>query len=468
MKVFIYDDLHPEDVAMLQALYSRSPASVLEHIEKVKSSDRGKFMEKFYIGYGHASIGDCGTFTMFIEQVSILASKAIQNNCLYSGQEASTRYLDFSKQEIVDPYETAYSREIQDNWKKIYFDNLNKFITNMRNKYPFNPEEYKSEKIWENTIKARCFDIARSLLPLGVTTLLSWSSNLRQARDNLIRLRSHPAKEVKKVAKKIFDEVCKRYPASFNGHEFDEDYDYYKSRNEYADANAVSNHYITSEKLVKTFHITENEIADMKNGKLIARNNLMDLENLNTVESALLASRPKGAPLPQHLDAYGRYNLLFLMDFGSFRDIQRHRNGVCQIAMATDKFGFNQWYLDMFKEFLSEEEHAQLMTDIQNQLEKIRHLNEHVSGENAVDTQYYYPMGLNVMVHLSYTLPQMVYVSELRSNKTVHPSLRPFAQQMAQVLEKDIKGMAIYADMDENCWEGGKRGEQTITTKAAV
>ena len=94
MKIFIYDEFSPEDVAMMQALYSRSSASVVEHAQKVKETGSGKFMERFYVGYGHASIADCGSTTIFIEDISILADTAVQDWPLYSGQETSTRYVD--------------------------------------------------------------------------------------------------------------------------------------------------------------------------------------------------------------------------------------------------------------------------------------------------------------------------------------------------------------------------------------
>jgi hypothetical protein len=86
MKTFIYDEFNPQDVAMMQALYSRSSASVEEHVEKVRATGSGKFMEKFYVGYGHASIADCGSTTVFIEGVSMLVAKAVQDWPLYSGQ----------------------------------------------------------------------------------------------------------------------------------------------------------------------------------------------------------------------------------------------------------------------------------------------------------------------------------------------------------------------------------------------
>jgi hypothetical protein len=78
-QLFIIDDQNPEDIAMMQALYSRSSASVQHHLEKVKKTGSGKFMESYYVGYGHESIGDCGSTTIFIENVSILAAKAIQD-----------------------------------------------------------------------------------------------------------------------------------------------------------------------------------------------------------------------------------------------------------------------------------------------------------------------------------------------------------------------------------------------------
>lgn len=57
----------PEDEAMLQALHSRSAEGVKSHLERLAKVGSGKFMESFYVGYGHKSIGDCGTITLFIE-----------------------------------------------------------------------------------------------------------------------------------------------------------------------------------------------------------------------------------------------------------------------------------------------------------------------------------------------------------------------------------------------------------------
>ncbi|KKQ47386.1 MAG: Alternative thymidylate synthase-like protein [Candidatus Moranbacteria bacterium GW2011_GWD2_37_9] len=86
--------------AMLQALHSRSTGGIKKHLQVLEEKGADNFMERFYVGYGHKSIGDCGSATVFVEGVSMLAAKAIQDWRLYSGQEASTRYVDFSNQKF--------------------------------------------------------------------------------------------------------------------------------------------------------------------------------------------------------------------------------------------------------------------------------------------------------------------------------------------------------------------------------
>lgn len=460
-EVFVIDDQHPEDLAMLQALYSRSPASVVEHLEKLKASGSGKFMESYYVGYGHASIGDCGTTTLFVEQVSMMVAKAIQDHPLYNGQEASTRYLDFSKQEIVDPYNHPESRKILDRWMELYNRTLPKLIDGLKKRYPFDPDEYKNEKIWSNTLAARAFDIARSLLPIGTTTLLSWTTSLRAARDHLRRLKHHPLPEVRDTAQKIFAELIKKYPHSFNAKDIETDAD---ARDAYAARFASRNHFASLDDLTKQFRISSEEQHSLKDGEIVVRSENIDVRTMRKVEAEALAARPKGAHLPWRMEAYGRYNYLFLLDFGSFRDIHRHRNGVCQVPLIDGWYGFNPWYLGQFSEHLESKEAAALIQNIDAQFSAINDLYQKGLEPTPLLNQYLYPMGTQALIHASYSVPETIYVGEIRSAKTVHPSLRPIAQKMLNVLKRDLPGIALYGDMETDSWSA-KRGEQTITSK---
>jgi thymidylate synthase ThyX len=461
--IFVIDDQHPEDLAMLQALYSRSPASVVTHLDKLKQSGSGKFMDQYYVGYGHASIGDCGATTLFIEQVSMLVAKAVQDNPLYNGQEASTRYLDFSKQSVVDPHNNPASTAIQSRWMEIYNRVLPLLTEGLKKRYPFAPTDYKNEKIWLNALNARAFDIARALLPIGTTTLLSWTTSLRAARDNLRRLKYHPLPEVQEVARKMFAELVGKYPHSFKGDELDASD---SPRDAYAAQFAARNHFVSVADIKRQFAPMPDEWKNIEAGNIVARNQTLDLEGLRKNEAETLSARPQQAYLPLRLESYGSYNFLFLLDFGSFRDLQRHRNGVCQIPLIDGQFGMNPWYMQQLAEHLSPEDSAQLQQDIAAQFAAIADLpKQGIACTPALD-QYFYPMGVQVLVHTAYSVNETVYVGELRSAKTVHPSLRPIAQKMLEVLARDLPGAALYGDRDEECWSA-KRGEQTISSKVA-
>ncbi len=461
--VFVVDDQHPEDLAMLQALYSRSPASVVTHLEKLKQTGSGKFMENYYVGYGHSSIGDCGATTCFIEQVSMLVAKAVQDTPLYNGQEASTRYLDFSQQTMIDPYAHPASTAIQNRWMEIYNATLPKLIAGLEAKNPYDPAIYRNMKVWENTLKARAFDIARSLLPIGTTTLLSWTTSLRAARDHLRRLKHHPLPEVRGVAQSVFAKLLERYSNSFKSEDLQ--VDPAVARDAFAAKHAVRNHFLAAEDAQKRFALTAAEMEQLKAGGLVTRRDAVDLDGLKAFEGELLAERPVHVALPWRLESYGRYNFLFMLDFGSFRDIQRHRNGVCQSPLIDGRFGMHPWYMAQFAELLPAAEAATLQSDIASQFQSIAGLGDKGIAVATTLSQYLYPMGTMGLVQASYSVPETVYVGELRSGKTVHPSLRPVAQKMLRVLGQDIPGMALYGDMDEDSWTA-KRGEQTITGKA--
>ena len=346
---------------------------------------------------------------------------------------------------------------------EIYNRTLPLLVEGLKTRYPFDPAVYKYEKIWLNALNARAFDSARALLPIGTTTLLSWTTSLRAARDHLRRLKHHPLPEVRETARAIFAGLLAKYPHSFNGDELDLTD---TPRDAYATRFAARTHFVSAENLTRQFDLTTEEQEKIAQGSVIARRDAVDLKGLNRNETDLLAARPENAALPWRLESYGRYNFLFLLDFGSFRDLQRHRNGVCQIPLIEGQFGLNPWYVQQWSEHLAPEEVAQLTRDIDAQFDAIRTLS--VQGVPATPelTQYLYPMGMQVLVHASYSVPETVYVGELRSGKTVHPSLRPIAQKMLETLEQDIPSLKLYGDRDAESWSA-KRGEQTIASKVA-
>ena len=95
----------PEKSAYALARYSRSPDSIRDSIEWVRSHDSAKFLESFYFQYGHASIADLGHVVLCFEGVSELAATEIEDEPLWDGQARSSRYQDFSRSGFVTPPE---------------------------------------------------------------------------------------------------------------------------------------------------------------------------------------------------------------------------------------------------------------------------------------------------------------------------------------------------------------------------
>ena len=93
----------PEKSAYALARYSRSPDSIRDSVEWVRTHDSAKFLESFYFQYGHASIADLGHVVLCFEGVSELAATEIEDEQLWDGQARSSRYQDFSRSGFVTP-----------------------------------------------------------------------------------------------------------------------------------------------------------------------------------------------------------------------------------------------------------------------------------------------------------------------------------------------------------------------------
>ncbi|NTW15439.1 MAG: hypothetical protein HGA38_03640 [Candidatus Moranbacteria bacterium] len=428
-KIFLYDEYGPEDTAMMQALYSRSAESVEIHAAKVAETGSGKFMERFYVGYGHHSIADCGSTTIFIEGVSILCDKAIQDWPLYSGQETSTRYIDMSRQPMIDPVGNDASRAIQERWLSFYVASGPAVEDHLRVKYPRRADE--DEKLYDKAIKARTFDILRGFLPAGITTQLSWHTNLRQAWDKLSLLRHHPLSEVREMAETVLSRLSERYPNSF-------------SHKRYPEQDAYREDVLAPE----TYFDPADFPPDFRATTTVSAGALASYRDI-------LAKRPQKTNLPQYVRDAGTFTFDFLLDYGSYRDIQRHRAGIHHMPLLSTRHGFHPWYLDQLPEAVRKE--AEEL--IAGQTAAIAAI-----GAHPEERQYLVAMGYRVPCRFTFDLPALVYFVELRSGKTVHPTIRPVAWRMADEISERFPDVALHIDRDRDDWDV-RRGGQDITEK---
>lgn len=420
-----------EAAAMLQALHSRSIGGLKAHLKILEEKGADNFMANFYVGYGHASIGDCGTTTIFIEGVSMLAAKAIQDWRLYSGQEASTRYIDFQVQPLINPLKTRKGEDVLETWRGFYVESMPILVDDLKKRFPI--QETEKQSVYEKAINARAFDILRGFLPAGAATNLAWTTNLRQAADKLKSMRHHPLEEVRNIAEATERALQQAHPHSF-GHKR------YEETEEYIDHTVKNNSYYINLNC-PDFNLNKNTVELSKDAEV----------------SYSLSKRPVYTELPQFFEEMGELQFEFLLDFGSYRDLQRHRAFSQRMPLLTDSFGFEPWYILELPQELQKKAHK-LLGIQKDAIEKLD-----ISQEVA---QYYQAMGYRCSCKITGNLRALVYLVELRATRFVHKTLRVRALQIAKVLSDLFSnhGLVLHIDKDSDRFDI-KRGEHDIVIK---
>ncbi|MEK7579469.1 MAG: FAD-dependent thymidylate synthase [Patescibacteria group bacterium] len=421
----------PEAEAMLQALHSRSIGGIQSHLEVLKKRGPEKFMSTYYVGYGHKSIGDCGSCTLFIEGVSMLAAKAVQDWPLYAGQESSTRYIDFAEQVFLNPMNTGAASAAMEKFRTFCIKGTERLFVDLQSRYPRNMDE--NDTVYEKAIRARAFDIMRGFLPAGATTNLAWHSNLRQVADKLMTLRHHPLEEVRTLALAIEDAVLEAFPNSFSAKRYDATETYNKECMQ-------SGYYFAAEEW-PDFEMSHDGVN----------------RDLFLSYRDAMSNRPAKTELPKHMSECGTVGFRFLLDFGSFRDAQRHRALTQRMPLLTTAHGFHPWYLNELTPDLRKKalallaEHEVFVTPL---------------SKTAEEKQYLIPMGYRIPNRLTGTIPALVYFAELRSTRFVHPTLRVRAQQIGKALLERFAdyGLVLHFDETEDRFDIG-RGTHDIVKK---
>jgi thymidylate synthase ThyX len=205
-RVFTVSPMPPEKCAYALARYSRSPDSIRQSLEWVRTHDSQKFLESFYFQYGHASIADLGHTVLCFEGMSELAATEIEDEVLWDGQAKSSRYQDFSRSGFITPAELTgadAARYCETGAKLIaaYQQVSARVFDSLSEKLP-RPDEMKPDA-YKRNLAARAFDVARYLLFWGVPTNIGQVTSIRTLEKQIKRLRVSEYEEVRSLGEEI-------------------------------------------------------------------------------------------------------------------------------------------------------------------------------------------------------------------------------------------------------------------------
>lgn len=205
-RVVTISPMPPEKSAYALARYSRSPDSIVESIDWVRSHDSSKFLESFYFQYGHASIADLGHLVVCFEGVSELAATELEDEQLWDGQAKSSRYQDFGSAGFIAPPDldaggnakyVKAGEALLEAYKHVHaaaFDHLCGQLPR--------PEEMKPE-VYKRNITARAFDVARYFLFWGIPTNVGQVTSIRTLERQIRRMKASEFSEVRDLGAEL-------------------------------------------------------------------------------------------------------------------------------------------------------------------------------------------------------------------------------------------------------------------------
>jgi len=425
--IFAITGLPEEVIAVLFAYYSRSPGSLRENLARLLAdgdieaptagpvhafaSEKARaFHEKWTVGYGHASVAEHAVVHLAVENVSILAAKAIEDSRLASYTEKSTRYVVFDRDAFVVPDELCGGR--RDRYVAAcrglfdaYLDLMPKVCAALRAQVP---------DATETAVRGRACDLLRGLLPASTKTNLGVTANARALETMLSKLLGHPLVEVSRVGHEMHEAALTVVPTLVK----------YVTPSDYRSGLGpfITPWSIPSGRTgwpgCRLTRYDEDALQSVSDA-LTFDGDRSSADHLHTVKSSVAKRGPRD-PLPRAFEA-SSLTFMMVVDYGAYRDLQRHRmlspfvqplgcNLGYDVPAELDALGFGNRYRGAIG----------LAAEVWRDIVKV----------DPLVAQYVVPLCFRVRVRWTLNLRELAHVIELRSGKRGHPSYRRIAQDL--------------------------------------
>jgi thymidylate synthase ThyX len=485
-EIYCIRDLPEEVVSVLFAYVSRSPRSFRENLVTLlgeegiaspadvdgfdpASEKAARFHKKWVIGYGHASVAEHSVLHYGIERLSILATKVLEDNRLAAFTEKSTRYQYFGRDTFYrdpalwsGPHADACEagmNHLMDSYREV-FEHVG---AHLRAKHPPKPDV--KPRLYEAALHAQVCDASRYLLPLATETMVAVTINARSAAWAISKLLSHPAEEMRVLGARMREEGLKICPTLLR----------------HAEANAFqgalrdeATAYLDAELPGAPDKSETMETSGPGNGARLLR---VDEDALDHVVAGLLAEHgPEGieaisrrlasqteamklallervhaamGPHDQCPRAFERSNYSFelTVDYGAFRDIQRHRMATQINPTLTPALGYET------PEEILEAGCGALYDEA---MERAGSLFDAVAITHPVQAQYLLPLAYRKRVVFDWNLRELAHFVKLRSAAQGHISYRRIAWQIRDLVVEAQPWTAPFLPVDRERYPLGR------------
>jgi thymidylate synthase ThyX len=482
---FVVQNLPEEVVAVLFAYYSRSKESLRRNLLKllvdqdldltarvvvaetddeklVNAREKAKqFHEKWVVGYGHASVAEHAIAHIAIEDVSIVASKIIEDNRLASYTEKSTRYVVFDPEKYYQAPELE-GTEFSHPYHQAASAMMNKYaeltplaIDEIKRRIP--QREGQTNLAYNAACRAKACDVLRYILPSATFTNIGLTVNGRALEHLITKMLSHPLQEAREFGASIKREAESVIPtllkyANFN--QFIDETNRQMSRLADELMNQDSTFDSTSRSEAKTNSVTLVHYDKDADDKLVAavlyeytHANALDVE----ARVRQMTQEQKERVIDQYLQHRGQwdeplralehvyYTFDILVDYGAFRDIQRHRMATQTNQLLTDAHGYET------PQEMIEYGYGKIFTEL---MERGSDVYQKLAKEFPYEAQYVLPLAYRKRAMFTWNLRSLHHFISLRSAKQGHVSYRDIAQKVYHEIARVHPLLARYIRVD--------------------
>lgn len=424
-------------------------ASMEDQIVAIKKAQN--FYDRILDGYGDDSIGELGGAHLAVENISLIAAKVLEDSRIGgSPLEKSTRYIYFDQKcqgeylfyrepiLMTSAYRNVYLKVCNDLFET--YSRLIPALTEVMEKR-FPKENETSKGAYTAALRAKVLDCLRGLLPASALTNMGIYGNGRFFESTIQRLNCHNLAELQDIGKKSYHELSKVLPSFIRraetNHKHQRTFSHFTEQMHSELKGLAQQHTTFLEKMqtpgVKLICYDPDSPYRVAAALLFSNTSvgLLDLqeycrklseEDLGRIlDGACNARENRRHKSPRALE-HAAFTFEILADFGTYRDLQRHRMLTQERQLLTCDYGY----------FIPEE-----ILGTEMEKEYIRAMEE---GKRAYDTiarefpeeaQYAVPIAYQIHWYFHVNLRALQWMCELRSSPAGHPSYRRVVQEIA-------------------------------------
>ena len=402
--------LIPAVQATVLAKYSRSPLSARDLLSELNAEDADKFQEKWVVKYGHNSVAELAVIPVCFERISIVASKFIEKWQRPGYSEKSTRYQVFSRDSFVTPPGAPSTmREFAARFYDAYDRILPKLVRRCAEITGKDPEKP------DRAVRARAFDNARYLLPAGTGTSVGAVVNMRDVRGMIVELRGHSNPEFRALGDGLHDAAMELAPSLVKHTEPDT----WKLR---VKGLGRLNARFDPSHPAPYVHMHEPAQGPEKEYEHAAfESRVVDLYATSWQAFCKhMESRPDHSEVPEVFKTISA-TFDIMMDYGAFRDLQRHRRCEQYVEPLTSNYGYV---------VPDDVAGSDLEPEYREAMEALSAYDDERVIYDADLMQYMVPLGYLHRSRFQMDLRELYYVAELRTKPQGHISYRRIAWEM--------------------------------------